>query len=86
MADKIALDLRGERFSIDRDNLMALPESILLCLFPNGVVLNPTRQQTGGLGTEGITGQTEEEDVYFVDVSLLSLPFDLTTRSSEWGH
>ena len=66
MADKIALDLRGDRFSIERENLMALPESILLCLFPNGVVLNPQRQQQQS--GEGEEAQVDEEDVYFVDV------------------
>lgn len=50
---------------------MALPESILLCLFPNGVVLNPQRQQQGQLDSEnGHDSQAaiDEEDVYFVDV------------------
>lgn len=61
---KVSLDLRGRRISIERESLMELPESVLLCLFPNGVVLSPQRQQ----------GQVEDdqaEDVYFVDVSKL---------------
>ncbi|KAG4301211.1 hypothetical protein PCK1_002521 [Pneumocystis canis] len=36
----ITLDLRGERFVLDREELISLPESILLCLFPNGWVMN----------------------------------------------
>ncbi|CAH7675392.1 hypothetical protein PPACK8108_LOCUS10391 [Phakopsora pachyrhizi] len=38
--NRIVLELRNQRVRIDRDALMELPESILLCLFPNGVVLN----------------------------------------------
>lgn len=43
---------------------MELPESVLLCLFPNGVVLSPQRQarQEGDDAEEG-------EDVYYVEVS-----------------
>jgi len=40
---------------------MNLPESVLLCLFPNGLVLS--RQNTAGDGGES----DEEEDVYAVD-------------------
>lgn len=65
-SNKVILDLRGIRISIDRDALMELPESVLLCLFPNGVVLSPQRQPR-------IEGDTEEEseDVYYVEVSVL---------------
>lgn len=63
--NKVSLDLRGERISIERDSLMELPESVLLCLFPNGVVLSPQRQPR----TEGLQEEDQGEDVYFVDVS-----------------
>ncbi|GAA95312.1 uncharacterized protein L969DRAFT_70574 [Mixia osmundae IAM 14324] len=56
---RVHLDLRGTRLTVDREALMELPESVLLCLFPNGVVLNTQRQ-------EGADGE-EDEDVYFVD-------------------
>lgn len=36
----ITLDLRGERFVLERQELISLPESILLCLFPNGWIAN----------------------------------------------
>lgn len=52
----VNLDLRGQRFRVDRDTLMNLPESVLLCLFPNGLVLSRM---------EG----DEEEYQYVVDVS-----------------
>ncbi|THH12183.1 hypothetical protein EW146_g7797 [Bondarzewia mesenterica] len=32
---RLSLDLRGKRFSVDRETIMNLPESVLLCLFPN---------------------------------------------------
>lgn len=46
---------------------MNLPESVLLCLFPNGLVLS--RQSMALDGAEG----DEDEEVYGVDVSVLVL-------------
>lgn len=67
----VALNLRGSPFSILKSDLMELPESILLCLFPNGLVLNqpPMGQQQGGDGTDQELQQ--EENVYYVDVGLV---------------
>lgn len=54
---------------------MTLPESVLLCLFPNGLVLSPLGgQQQGnynGGGSAGSDGEESNEDneVYIVDVS-----------------
>ncbi|RUS17596.1 hypothetical protein BC937DRAFT_89760 [Endogone sp. FLAS-F59071] len=36
---KLKLDLRGTRIEIDRETLVSLPESILIVMFPNGLVL-----------------------------------------------
>lgn len=55
---KIHLNIRGIPFKITRDELMSLPESILLSLFPNGVFLDFNGQV--------ITNLTEE-DVVFVN-------------------
>lgn len=52
----IHLNIRGTNFTITRDELMSLPESILLCLFPNGVFLDENGQV--------ITNLTEEDIVY----------------------
>jgi hypothetical protein len=61
---RLFLDLRGKRFEVDRETIMNLPESVLLCLFPNGLVLS---RQSVALA-EG--GENEEDDeVYGVDVS-----------------
>jgi len=67
---RLSLDLRGKRFSVDRETIMNLPESVLLCLFPNGLVLS--RQATSP--TE--PGEhAEEEEVYGVDVRRVALLF-----------
>lgn len=57
---EIHMNMRGEHFTITRDDLMALPESILLCLFPNGVFV--------GMDGQVITNLTDE-DVVFVNFS-----------------
>jgi hypothetical protein len=60
---RLLLDLRGHRFLVERDTIMNLPESVLLCLFPNGLVLS---RQSAAL-SDG--DNEEEEEVYTVDVS-----------------
>lgn len=52
----IKLNIRGRMFYITRDELMSLPESILLCLFPNGVFVD--------VNGNVITNLTEEDIVY----------------------
>lgn len=52
----IHLDIRGRQFTITRDELMGLPELILLCLFPNGVFLDINGQVIANL--------TEDDTVY----------------------
>lgn len=64
---RLLLDLRGKRFSVDRETIMNLPESVLLCLFPNGLVLS---RQSMAL-SEGGEGE-EDEELYGVDVSCRS--------------
>lgn len=69
---RLTLDLRGTRFTIEQDMLMNLPESVLLCLFPNGLVLS--RQQSAGgaaqVGAQSGDLDEDEEEVYMVDVSV----------------
>ena len=66
---RLFLDLRGRRFEVDRETIMNLPESVLLCLFPNGLVLS---RQSVALSDSGGGGagspEDEEEEVYGVDV------------------
>lgn len=52
----IHLNIRGKEFTITRDDLMSLPESILLCLFPNGVFLD--------VNGNVINNLTEDDIVY----------------------
>lgn len=61
---RLFLDLRGRRFEVDRETIMNLPESVLLCLFPNGLVLS---RQSVALADGG--ENEEDEEVYGVDVS-----------------
>ena len=56
----INLNVRNTLFQITRDELMSLPESILLCLFPNVVFFDDKGQV--------ITNLTEN-DVVYVDFS-----------------
>lgn len=51
---KIHLNVRGTEFVITRDELMLLPESILLCLFPNGVFLDMNGQVITNLTEDDI--------------------------------
>lgn len=69
-SSRVSLDLRGARQSVSRLDLMELPESVLLCLFPNGVVLSPQRPANSEQG----------EDVYYVDVRIP--PSTATTTDS----
>lgn len=62
LLSRLLLDLRGRRFEVDRDTIMNLPESVLLCLFPSGLVLS---RQSIALSEGG--EHEEEEDVYGVD-------------------
>lgn len=56
----IRLSVRGTPFQITRDELMSLPESILLCLFPTGAFLDAQGQSIANL---------TENDVVYVDFS-----------------
>lgn len=82
---RLNLDLRGNRFVIERDTLMNLPESILLCLFPNGLVLSRNQNTGGGGGLSGDEDDEEdEEEVYVVDVSTTE-SVDPINRGDESG-
>ncbi|GAA5922321.1 Whi2p [Sporobolomyces koalae] len=86
-SSKVSLDLRGTRLSLEREALMELPESVLLCLFPNGVVLSPQRlpRADGDLDED-----EEDEDVYYVDFDAQCLEFVLdffnSAKDSFYGH
>ena len=65
---RLQLDLRGKRFTVDRETIMNLPESILLCLFPNGLVLS----RQSAMPSDG--GDNDEfEELYGVDVRFQAL-------------
>ncbi|KAK7535878.1 P-loop containing nucleoside triphosphate hydrolase protein [Phyllosticta citribraziliensis] len=55
--ENITLELRGVRFTLSRDELLTLPEFVLLSLFPNGLL------------PDGHMNAYPDGDVYPVDVS-----------------
>ncbi|KAF4122136.1 G patch domain-containing protein 1 [Geosmithia morbida] len=63
--ETIAMDLRGTRFVLSRDELLTLPEFVLLSLFPNG------------LFPEGHMGGLSEGDAVQVDYDPASLQYML---------
>jgi dipeptidyl-peptidase-3 len=63
--EHITLDLRGTRFTISRDELLTLPEFVLLSLFPNGLL------------PDGHMGGFHEGDIYPVDYDPNSLQYML---------
>ncbi|MCJ1380485.1 hypothetical protein MMC17_003590 [Xylographa soralifera] len=63
--EHITLDLRGTRFTLSRDELLTLPEFVLLSLFPNGLL------------PDGHMNSFHEGDVYPVDYDPVSLQYML---------
>ncbi|KAL4929597.1 dipeptidyl peptidase 3 [Aspergillus undulatus] len=63
--EHITLDLRGTRFTLSRDELLTLPEFVLLSLFPNGLL------------PDGHMSGFYEGDVYPVDYDPASLQYML---------
>lgn len=64
---RLVLDLRGERFLVERETLLNLPESVLLGMFPNGLIM--CRPQMGGDLRWPTEDDDEESQVFTVDVS-----------------
>ncbi|KAF8473915.1 hypothetical protein BDZ91DRAFT_770327 [Kalaharituber pfeilii] len=62
--ENLILDLRGKRFNLSREELLTLPEFVLLSLFPNGLFPD------GGSGSF-------HEDVYLVDYDPACLEYML---------
>lgn len=60
------MDLRGTRFVLSRDELLTLPEFVLLSLFPNG------------LFPEGNMGGYGDNDAVQVDVRQFRKPFPVS--------
>jgi hypothetical protein len=58
LLSRLNLDLRGRLFPVDRETLMLLPESVLLGLFPQGLILSKPASWEGG-----------DDGVFTVDVS-----------------
>ncbi|KIW17067.1 hypothetical protein PV08_04258 [Exophiala spinifera] len=63
--EHITLDLRGTRFTLSREELLTLPEFVLLSLFPNGLL------------PDGHMNSFHDGDVYPVDYDPASLQYML---------
>lgn len=63
--ENITLELRGTRFTLSRDELLTLPEFVLLSLFPNGLL------------PDGHMNSFHDGDVYPVDYDPTSLQYML---------
>ncbi|KAI9814461.1 MAG: hypothetical protein M1827_003317 [Pycnora praestabilis] len=63
--ENITLDLRGTRFTLSRDELLTLPEFVLLSLFPNGLL------------PDGHMNSFHEGEIYPVDYDPASLQYML---------
>ncbi|KAK1915554.1 hypothetical protein P3342_003364 [Pyrenophora teres f. teres] len=63
--ENITLELRGTRFTLSRDELLTLPEFVLLSLFPNGLL------------PDGHMNSYHDGDVYPVDYDPNSLQYML---------
>lgn len=62
------LDLRGSRVKLDRETLVSLPESLLIAMFPNGLVLgnrDPAAydSEEEGEDSAGVHGDNEDEEI-----------------------
>ncbi|CAG8561614.1 7564_t:CDS:2 [Paraglomus brasilianum] len=71
---RLSLELRGTRFEIDREMLMSLPESILIVMFPNGLILG--RGALDPYGEEVSEGDTSSEDSEGLEDQLIYVDFD----------
>lgn len=69
---RLTLEMRGERFVVERETLLNLPESVLLGMFPNGLILS--RQQLGWPDEE----DDGENQVYPIDFDPASFRYILS--------
>lgn len=67
----LKLDLRGSRIDLEREILVSLPESLLIVMFPNGLILGGG---SGGSRTSSEGNQYDDDDeVTFVDFDPVAL-------------
>ncbi|KAF9431390.1 hypothetical protein BGZ76_000367 [Entomortierella beljakovae] len=75
---KLLLDLRGTRFEIDREVLVSLPESILIVMFPNGLILG--RGHSDGYDDEDNNSEESialEDQIIYVDFDPVCMDYVL---------
>ncbi|EMD01177.1 hypothetical protein BAUCODRAFT_61844 [Baudoinia panamericana UAMH 10762] len=69
--ENITLELRGTRFTLSRDELLTLPEFVLLSLFPNGLL------------PDSHMSSYHDGDVYPVDVSKTTATTRIVTQATK---
>ncbi|RSH87054.1 hypothetical protein EHS25_003543 [Saitozyma podzolica] len=78
LLSRLNLDLRGTIFPVDRETLMLLPESVLLGLFPQGLILSKPATEVGG--DDGVFTVDFDPDCFQYILSFWS-----TAQSSFYG-
>ncbi|KAI7887728.1 uncharacterized protein EV154DRAFT_10676 [Mucor mucedo] len=73
----LELDLRGVRVKLDRDTLVSLPESLLIAMFPNGLVLGRSDPNTVDSEEEEHVGSEDEVLTTYVDFDSACLEYVL---------
>lgn len=66
LLSRLNLDLRGTIFPVEREMLMLLPESVLLGLFPQGLILSKPASWEGA-----------DDGIFTVDVSRVCTEWDI---------
>ncbi|KAI9599503.1 hypothetical protein BDF19DRAFT_419061 [Syncephalis fuscata] len=75
--NRLTLELRNERVQIARDTLVNLPESVLVVMFPNGLILGPRGSLyvaddgnpsiSGSMDGNGLSDEDDEDGIVQVD-------------------
>ncbi|KAG2198079.1 hypothetical protein INT47_011914 [Mucor saturninus] len=73
----LELDLRGVRVKLDRDTLVSLPESLLIAMFPNGLVLGRSDPNTVDSEEEEHVDSEDEVLTTYVDFDSSCLEYVL---------
>ncbi|KAK9470472.1 uncharacterized protein V1510DRAFT_423012 [Dipodascopsis tothii] len=84
----ITLDVRGYRFTIPRHELMSLPESVLLGLFPNGIFLDGQGNMISNLAGmhEVVVGEYSPRCLQYVLDVFHRAEADAAARADAYDH
>ncbi|KAI9031851.1 hypothetical protein CLU79DRAFT_715481 [Phycomyces nitens] len=80
----LKLDLRGTRVQLDRDVLVNLPESLLIAMFPNGLVLGRQDGDEDDFESQSRDSVGMDEQINYVDFNPACL--DYVLRFYQYAH